>query len=220
LRLCHISDTHGHLNPLQGFFDVIVHSGDFLPDPPGNPSFKDEIGLWQLDWVKDNIDSLKKWIGNYPFLFTLGNHDHVDPYDLEKLLRKNNIDANCLHDNIFKINDIGFYGFPFVPYINGSFAYERFEPYMQDEVNVLVEQVNAGKVNVLVCHAPPLNILDLSYSKHHLGSAIIASGLAKIKAKKLPSYYLCGHIHYSRGVMFKHNICFSNAACFQQILEI
>ncbi len=109
MRICHISDTHSYLNRLQGSFDVICHSGDFLPDPPGNPSFKDEIGLWQLDWMKDNMESIKKWIGDYPFLFTLGNHDHADPYEVEKLLIKNGINASCLHDDIIKVNNIGFY---------------------------------------------------------------------------------------------------------------
>lgn len=220
MRLCHISDSHGKFNPLRGSFDIIVHSGDILPDPIGNPRFKDQIGLWQLDWVKDNIDNFKLWLGDHKFFFTLGNHDLANPYDFEKLLVNNGIDAVCLHDVITKVNKINFYGFPYVPYINGSFAYELFDPDMQDEVNQMINQINLKKVNVLVCHSPPKNILDLSYNNINLGSDIILSGLTKIKPNKMPSHYLCGHIHHSRGILVKHDICFSNAACYQQIIEV
>ena len=70
MRICHVSDTHGQLIPLYGNFDVVCHSGDFFPDAPGKPQFKEEIGKWQLEWLEENMVDFTKWIGSNPFLFT------------------------------------------------------------------------------------------------------------------------------------------------------
>jgi Icc-related predicted phosphoesterase len=222
MRLCHTSDNHGTFNPLLGHFDIIVHSGDFFPDPPGNPNFKEEIGKWQLEWLEENMIQFTKWIGNHPFLFTLGNHDHVNPLDFEKLLKSWGIDATCLHDAVITHKGINFYGFPYVPYINGSFAYEKELSEMIEEVEWMTNNINnTSLVDVLVCHCPPFGILDRSYNNNNWGSTAIADALNfKIKADKHPTYYLCGHVHHSMGIKIVNNICFSNAATFQQILEV
>jgi len=223
MRILHISDTHGSFVPLYGSFDIVVHSGDFFPDPPGNPPYKDQVGLWQLDWLKDNMLFFKEWVQNHPFLFSLGNHDHADPFEMEKLLIDNGIKAICLHDKINSFDNINFYGFPYVPYINGSFAYEREVPEMSVEVESMLKKIKSSYVDILVCHAPPYQILDLSYDQRHLGNSVMSNALL---SKKLspdnngPTYYLCGHIHHSRGLSMINNMLFSNAAVFQQIIEV
>jgi len=225
LRICHVSDNHGILRPLYGNYNLIVHSGDFFPDPPGKPIFKKEIGKWQLEWLEDNIEDFIKWVGNNPFLFTLGNHDHADPNEVESLLKSYGITAFCLHDIIFKFKDIVFYGFPYVPYINGQFAYELNSTDMLKAVKYMVDKINnapySNLVNVLVCHCPPFKILDLSYSKANLGNTAMLDAInLNIKSNRLPEYYLTGHVHNSAGIIYKNNILFSNAATTRHIIEI
>lgn len=213
------------MNPLYGNFNSIVHSGDLFPDPPGKPKFKEEIGEWQLDWLKENIIEFTKWIGNHPFLFILGNHDHADPFKVEDLLRSYNIKIDCLHDSIVCHNGINFYGIPYIPYINGSFAYELQSDEMIKEINQIVKKINTAHhsslINVLVAHAPPYEILDLSYSGSHLGNTVMTEAFNnKIKKNRLPEYYLTGHVHHSNGILLKNDTLYSNAATTKHIIEI
>lgn len=61
-----------------------------------------------------------------------------------------------------------------------------------------------GKLDILVCHAPPYRILDKVSSKYsppkqwigkHAGSETVLNYIKKYK----PSYVLCGHIHEGKG---------------------
>lgn len=222
MRLCHISDTHGSFPQLYGSYDVIVHSGDFFPDPPGNPLFKEEVGKWQLEWLEDNIHHMLQWVNGRDFLFTLGNHDWADPFEMTKLLGEYGIKSCCLHDRVVDYGGVHFYGFPYVPAINGQFNFERELPEMQQEVNWMVDKINnADYVDVLVCHAPPHQTLDLSTDNKILGSTCIANALDYlIKEDKLPSYYLCGHIHNANGITMRNAVVVSNAARSKHIIEI
>lgn len=221
-RLCHVSDTHGQFVPMFGRYDIVVHSGDFFPDPPGNPQFKAQVGLWQLDWLQANLPVMKKWLNGSPFLFTLGNHDWAYPPMMEKILNDNGIKAICLHDEVVDFDDIHFYGFPYVPAINGQYNYEREVPEMQIEVKKMVDSINnADYVDVMVCHAPPYQNLDYDISGQVLGSRVIANALDyEIWADKMPSYYLCGHIHSGNGITMRDKILISNAARSKHIIEI
>ncbi|HEX2549578.1 MAG TPA: metallophosphoesterase [Gammaproteobacteria bacterium] len=219
LRICHISDTHGHFPELYGSYDIIVHSGDFCPNFT-NIS-RDLDGDHQLNWLKSQMPNLKKWLGNYTFLFTLGNHDFLNPFVMEKELRKHKINAKCLHDQVVDCNDFSFYGFPYVPYINGSFNYERTHPEMQKEIDKMVNVINSTHVDVLVCHAPPYQSLDKAKDFQNYGNLAMAQALDyKIDENKMPTHYLSGHIHESRGIKMRNSVLISNAAVFQQIIEI
>ena len=85
MRVVHTSDNHGAFSPIKGrSIDVIIHSGDLLPDPdPSHGHKKDIIEYWQRKWVWDHIEQFKTWIGALPFLFTLGNHDFAGAEWLE-----------------------------------------------------------------------------------------------------------------------------------------
>jgi Icc-related predicted phosphoesterase len=197
----------------------VVHSGDFFPN--FTDISKDLDAAYQFDWLKHQIPIMKKWLGIHPFLFTLGNHDFIDPISMEKELKKNKIDAKCLHDKIVDFNDFSFYGFPYVPYINGMFAYERAHPEMQKEVDKMVKVVNSKHVDILVCHAPPYQTLDKAKNFQNYGNLAMAQALDyKIDSGRLPPHYLCGHIHESRGLKMRGSVLVSNAAVYQQIIEV
>jgi len=222
MRLCHVSDSHGQFLPMYGRYDVVVHSGDFFPDPPGNPQFKDQVGLWQLDWLEHNIPAMKVWLNSSPFLFTLGNHDWADPTMMVQLLNNYGITAVCLHNKVIDYGNVHLYGFPYVPAINGQYNYEREVPEMKKEVRRMVNDINnADYVDILVCHAPPYQNLDLDISNQILGSPVIANALDyEINPDKMPSYYLCGHIHSANGISKRNDLVISNAARSKHIIEL
>lgn len=223
MRICHSSDNHGEFNSLYGQHSIVVSSGDFFPDPPGNPQFKAEVGAWQLEWLIDNIPHMKKWLNGSPFLFTLGNHDWADPFMMEKLLNENGIKSFCLHNKIVDFEDIHFYGFPYVPAINGQYNYEREIPEMQKEAKKMVHAINdADYVDVLVCHAPPYQTLDFDGRQYiNMGSTVLAGALDyQIKQEKMPSMLLFGHIHSANGIVLRNKVLCSNAARTYHILEI
>lgn len=95
MRALHVSDTHGLLERLDSSAEIILHSGDFLPNRsrgimPIEKSF-------QESWVHGNRKKLVDWIGDRRFVFTPGNHDYIDPCGQ---LREYGIDAHNLHTQL------------------------------------------------------------------------------------------------------------------------
>jgi Icc-related predicted phosphoesterase len=222
MRLCHISDTHGGFPRLPGRYDVVIHTGDFFPNSrhvfTGNKTLE---MVFQDDWLKSQIATMKSWLQGHPFLYVPGNHDFLHSDRMEHVLRSEGINAIGLTDKVTTVEGVNFYGFPYVPYINGSWNYERELPEMQQEVDKMVEVLNKTFVDVLACHAPPYKALDLSLGNEILGSTVIANALDyKIARDMLPPVYLCGHIHEAHGITLRNGVLMSNAAVTQHIIEV
>ena len=225
MRLMHVSDTHGGFPRLHGSYDCVVHTGDFFPDSPDFKSGnKVQHAVFQMKWMEDNVKTMKQQLQGHPYLFILGNHDFVNSQMLESFLCSEGIKAIDLTDKLVNHQGINFYGFPYVPAINGMFNYEREIPEMQVEVDKMMATVTATystQLDVLVCHAPPHKTLDLSKGNVILGSSVLANALDyKFAADRMPTYYLCGHIHCAAGLSLRNGMLVSNAACVQHILEI
>lgn len=221
-RICHISDTHSGLPPLYGRYDFVLHTGDFSPNShhvsTGNKVREAEF---QLQWVKDHAAEMRQWLQGHPFLFILGNHDFMSPEMFEELLRSENINAINLTDKVTTFMGITFYGFPYVPAINGMWNYEREIPEMEVEVDRMVAELNKTHVDVLACHAPLHQSLDLSMGNQILGSSVITNALDyKLDKAMMPSYYLCGHIHEAHGMSVRNGMVISNAATTKHIIEV
>lgn len=222
LRLCHISDTHGALPKLPGRYDAVIHTGDLFPNShhvmSGN---KTQEMVFQDDWLREQIPAIKSWLNGHPFLYVPGNHDFLHPDRMEHILRSEGINAIGLTDKITTFEGVNFYGFPYVPAINGMWNYEREIPEMQQEVDKMVEQLNKTFVDVLACHAPPYKVLDLSLGNQILGSTVISDALAyKVSKDMLPPVYLCGHIHEAHGIAIRNGMLISNAAVTRHIIEV
>jgi Icc-related predicted phosphoesterase len=225
MRLIHVSDTHGGFPRLHGKYDCVVHTGDFFPDGPFfKNGTKAQIAVWQMKWLEDHIDDMKQQLQGHPYLFIEGNHDFVNPQMVEMFLNSEGIKAIDLIDKIVNHEGINFYGFPYVPAINGQFNYEREIPEMQQEMDKMIAAITSTYstyVDVWVCHAPPHQTLDLSHGNMILGSSVIATALDyQIPEEKMPTHYLCGHIHDSHGITMRKDVLVSNAATTYHILEL
>ena len=222
MRLCHVSDTHGKFPTLYGRYDAVIHTGDLLPNShhvmTGNRNLEMKF---QLQWIRDNINEFKSWLGGHPLLYVPGNHDFIDSNLLEFELRAAGLEAFNLTDKILTFQNVNFYGFPYVPEINGMWNYERRLPEMQTEVDRMVAELNKTYVDVLACHAPPYKMLDLTMGNEVVGCQVISTALDyKISKDMLPSYYLCGHIHEANGMSVRNGMMVSNAATTRHIIEV
>jgi Icc-related predicted phosphoesterase len=219
MRVLHYSDNHGAIVQFHGRYDIVLSSGDFCPNF-GNRYASTEA-TYQVEWLRNNAAALKQVLQGHPFLFLLGNHDFIEPSIFEAILRDNGIKAISLHEKVVEVDLVKFYGFPYVPYINGMFNYERHIQDMQVEVDKLVIALNNNYVDVLVCHAPLPHCLDLTIGNDCIGSSVIANALDfSIEKEKVPSYFFHGHCHEANGVTIRNNMLISNAAKTQHIIEI
>lgn len=221
MRILHLSDTHGNFPTLIGKFDIVIHSGDFFPNSQYVFSNRLREMEFQYQWLQEKITLMKEWLQCHDFLFIPGNHDFINPDFMEQLLNSGNIRAINLSNKITNHQGVNFYGFPYIPFINGVWNYEMKLPEMQVEVDKMTEILNQSYVDILVSHSPPHGNLDLTFGNERVGSTIIAAALDyKIDQNMMPLYYLCGHIHSSHGITTRNGMMISNAATTQHIIEI
>jgi Icc-related predicted phosphoesterase len=218
----HVSDTHGKFPRLYGRYDAVIHTGDLFPNSHhvfnGN---KTREMAFQLQWLRDSMNEMKGWLQGHPFLYVPGNHDFLNSSLMEFEMRALGLEAFDLTDRMLTFQGVNFYGFPYVPEINGMWNYERNFHGMEEEVDKMVLELNKQYVDVLACHAPLHKVLDLSMGNELLGSTVISNALDyKLDEGKLPAYYLCGHIHEAHGMSVRNGMMVSNAATTRHIIEV
>lgn len=217
LRVCHVSDNHSCWYKLYGKFSCIIHSGDFFPNSNDSSFIKNREAAFQLEWLNNNIENMRQWTQGLPFFFILGNHDFISPELVEQTLRSNSIDATSISEKVGSYYGFNFYGFPYIPAIDGRWSYEKDIPEMEVEVNKLIKVLNKEKIDILVTHSPLYGVLDRNDGGFNIGNTILTNAIL-YKAKNIPKYILTGHNH-SRGVAIKNNILISNAATSFNIIE-
>ena len=168
MTILHLSDTHNKHRDLGEMLeaDVLVHSGDFTMGGSDSEA---------LDFLE--------WLCELPYrhkIFIAGNHDDCM---LDATLEGLPDNVHYLHDSGITIDDVSFYGAPMLAKMEKG----RMQ---------LVEQYDRipDKVDVLITHRPPLDILDGNGTIHY-GSAALLSKVLAVK----PRLHLFGHIHNARG---------------------
>ncbi len=209
-RIVHVSDTHGYLSPLPPDAQVVVHSGDFLP----NKTF----GVWSIErafqptWIEQNAEQIKRWVRDRPFLITHGNHDYIDSVPF---LRAIGVDAHCLDDVRYVHDGIVFHGFPHVPFYTGQWNYET----SNRELEARTQAIDLEGVNVLVSHSPFYGVLDMNRKGIRCGSKPMRHRMQH--SSHVPEYFLCGHIHESNGRQaWSRGIQVYNSATVQHMIDI
>lgn len=214
--IVHVSDNHSVLYPLPKEGDVVVHTGDFLPNASRG---KREIEVpFQTEWLKLNADRIKNWIDNRPFLFSYGNHDFCP--NICDILQDHGIDAHDITSTVYEFGGLKFYGFPFIPFLAGEWNGECFGDQMQREVRRIKDVILEHKVDILCAHCPIYGILDL-YLEEHCGNQQLADLLSYgIDRDKWPKALLCGHVHEGNGITDLDGMLVSNAATTVHLLDI
>jgi Icc-related predicted phosphoesterase len=215
MRILHISDTHGTLPPLlEDGVDVVVHSGDFLPNRTRGIRAVEEV--FQPAWVHENAARLRGWMGDRRLLVCAGNHDFVDP---APLLREAGLNAVSITDRLHDEDSVGFYGFPWVPFFTGEWNYELGLVPLTNATIAVEEMLNQGAIDVLVSHGPLYGVRDRNADGENCGSLPMRYALQA--ARHAPRAFLCGHIHEARGRQtWSRGIHVSNAALTQNWIDL
>ena len=189
MKIFAISDTHGNLEGLDpSGSDVVVLAGDLAPLRGWN----ERALLDQVRWMNT---AFRDWCGRCPktaFRMIPGNHDLFAVYDDLRSAVRLPENAKLLIDELDEVNGLRIYGTPWVPFINGRWAFE-------ENVSGLLGRkfaANPDGVDILLTHTPPRiphKKVDVSIDRKspHFGSIEL---LESVKTCH-PHYALCGHIH-------------------------
>jgi Icc-related predicted phosphoesterase len=205
MKIVHVSDTHGSLWQPGVDGDVVVHSGDMMPNRTRGIRHIEET--YQENWTQQNLVRLKRVIGDRPFLYVPGNHDYFDPVPM---MCDAGIVARNLTHEVIPYCDVNFLGFQYVPYFTGEWNFEANMTEMERRFDPIYGAVDAGLIDVLVCHSPIHGFRDQNAYGERCGSKVIRNAL--MKCPELPRAYLHGHIHESNGFQDWNGMHISNAA--------
>jgi Icc-related predicted phosphoesterase len=211
----HISDTHGLFPISTQPFDLTVHSGDIFPEQGHTIR---ENSAYQNNWFKSNKNEIIDNLQDKPLIYIHGNHDFAK-YELIQSHIPNAIDLN---NRFHKINDINFYGFPYVPWC-GWDCNQLHDADMADKIREVANKLNENPAQIFLSHGPMKGILDNEIRK--FGCVRLNDMFHyKVKVDNLPTHFLHGHIHESSGtqiVFFQDKKMFvSNAATSQHYIKI
>ncbi len=214
VKILHVSDTHGWMPTFPaGDYDVIVHSGDLLPNASyGNRPVEE---FFQAKWIADHAAKLLAWIGTgRPFLYTPGNHDYVDP---TPVLRRLGVDARFLVGAL-DVDGVRFWGHPWTPEFCGwNWMCEAEE--MREHLEPVVDLLERGEIDVFVSHGPMFGVLDRNRDGSRCGSHELREVMQN--AKHPPRLLLHGHIHEAAGLQaWSRGMIVSNAATTHRVLEL
>lgn len=189
-RILAVSDTHGMVNlgriadkAIRTKADVLVMAGDIMPA---------DIRVDQKTYFREEFLGMAYRLNKrgIEVVATPGNHDLFfrEMGDLE-------YPAHVLCDREIMVKGVRFYCTPWVPYINGRWAYEVEDGRLLEKF----ADIPTG-IDVLVSHTPPaggsFEDFDVSLQtrigpRKHLGSVALLDAIYK----KKPKVVVCGHIH-------------------------
>jgi uncharacterized protein len=181
MRVLVISDLHGDLNSVERAYenyrpDLILSCGDW-----GDP---DQVTESAVSAILERI----------PIYTTFGNHDPV-----EALARLRNQDGSTV---LLGQGDVQHFGGLRLAAIGGIWAKSHAKPhYMTDAdvADVAARIARAGPVDILLTHACPIGLADLTPSGRHGGQRCFLDAFKTIA----PRLYLCGHLHVAQEHILK-----------------
>lgn len=189
LHIYAVSDLHGHLEGLDpSGMDAVLIAGDFAVMNGWSATHM----AHQLWWVQDVFC---KWCAKHPktmFFVVPGNHDlFAERKELRKTIKWPD-NVKLLVDEGCEFNGLSIYGTPWVPFINGSWAFEEVFPgHLKERFAAIPENLD-----ILITHSPPKirnRKIDVSIDRNspHFGSEDLTDAILR----KRPRFVLCGHIH-------------------------
>lgn len=168
MRLVCFSDTHGYHNNVKlPAGDVLIFAGDW-----SSMGEQSEVELFYSFLIRQNFKQI---------IVIAGNHDKY----IAKFIYSDNPKIILLHHSSFIYEGLHFFGSPFTPeFYNWNWMYKPMEAYgMWAKVPV--------DTDVLITHAPPKKIGDLTADEINVGCLELYKRVNKIK----PLAHIYGHIH-------------------------
>lgn len=189
IKVVAISDTHGLHHKLElPEGDILVHAGDI--------AFS---GHW------DGLSSFNDWLGRLPYrhkVVIAGNHDFWFEREPERA-RAALTNAVYLQDEMVTLDGLTIYGSPWQPRFGGwAFNLPRGPELAKVWAKI------PERIDILLTHGPPAQILDRTAHGHFAGCEELAKRVAVVK----PRFHVFGHIHEGYGQHRQGETDFLNAS--------
>ncbi len=188
MRIVMIADTHGKHK------EIGVPSGDMI-------IFAGDITSYG---GRKNLKDFAKWANSLPHKYKIaiaGNHDFCfqnHPEESAEILSP----ITYLKDSGIEIEGISIWGTPWTPTF-GNWAFMKSEEGLAEIFDKI------PKVDILVSHGPPFDIMDLSeIGNENCGSKSLLKRVWEIK----PKIHEFGHIHEGYGSVLWDGVSFFNAS--------
>lgn len=179
MRICCVSDLHGHLPEFLPECDLVLLAGDYCP----------RRGLEsQREWLSTEFAPWLDEVGRRaPVVGVAGNHDFLfeQRKDLVPRLR-----WTYLEDTGTEVEGLSIYGSPWQPRFF-DWAFNADEP----ELRMRWAAIPPG-TDILLLHGPPHGLGDFAaFSRIHTGSPSLTERIRAIE----PRLVVAGHIHEGYG---------------------
>lgn len=191
MKICAISDLHGHLPYIEPC-DVLAIAGDICPHFERQVGGRGDI-FGQAQWLADEFSD---WLDGVPATEVVGcwgNHDWIGqkrPDLVPKHLR-----WHLLTDQGVEVLGLKVWGSPWQPHFR-DWAFNA-PPGLEGEAFLAAKWAMIPRdTNILIVHGPPHGYGDVAPDGRPTGSLSLAACIADIQ----PSLSVHGHIHCGRGV--------------------
>jgi len=193
-----ISDFHGNLNFAVEESNLLLIAGDICP---AYRNFLTSIDM-QEDWLNCEF---RKWLKKQPVknvVICPGNHDWIFEKDINRVPNLGN-NVHCLIDERTELLGLKIYGTPWqLPFCDWAFN-------LREEGLKLCWEKIPEDTDILLCHGPPYNIMDIEgRDNSHIGSISLSNRIKNIK----PKIVAFGHNHNEHGVVEHDGITYVNAS--------
>jgi uncharacterized protein len=181
MRILVVSDLHGDLNSVDRAYerhrpDLILSCGDW--------GDRDQVGEPAVSAILERV----------PIYTTFGNHD-----PLEMLSRLRNRDGSSVLLGQGAVQEFG--GLRMAA-IGGIWAKSHAKPHYVTDADVglaATRIAQAGPIDILLTHACPVGLADLTPTGRHGGQRCFLDAFKTIA----PRLYLCGHLHVAQERVLK-----------------
>lgn len=211
LKIAMGSDIHnGEWPELKENVDVLIFAGDFTGSAAND--FLSQVS--EFERLMNELKDLSKGKAKQVFV-VFGNHDTFAVYNprhqmilkWEGIFNREGIKMNFLTNETFKYKGVRFYGNPYnrpaIP--KGSVWGFHWNPSYEERTR---NYLSIAKPDVMITHAPPKDILDLTRSGEHAGEERWFQYLKDHR----PKLWVFGHIHEARGVLDFKDTTYVNAS--------
>lgn len=237
-KICCISDLHGNLPYSLPMCDILIIAGDICPNLwprgiyPSDYEARKVQRYYQMGWIVDKFDDwMYEIIGSgcakYAVLIP-GNHDFIfdDLRFVDDFKRRyDKLGVHLLIDELQHVDGLNIYGTPWCKKINGSWAFEAEEYFLEDRYKHI-----SSNTDIIVSHGPAYSLLDVipQRSNHmpgcggyddtqwpepeHVGSKALLDCVLLIQPKLL----VHGHIHEGYGITKYSNTIVVNASLLDE----
>ena len=179
MKICAISDQHGHLPAIPQGIDALFIAGDICCH--GNVHK-------QLNWLDTTF---RYWLNKIevPVYACSGNHDWP-MYEKPDQVRELKLPWTYLQDSETEFQGLKIYGTPHQKkFFDWAFNLDEIE--LAGKWNLIPDDTD-----ILICHSPPKYYGDLVQRGTHEGSESLTWRIQQVR----PKLVTFGHIHGGRGV--------------------